>query len=204
MTHDYPVSREQADLRKAVRFVAIANLAYFGIEFAVAQRIGSVSLFADSIDFLEDTSINVLILLALGWSATARARTGKLLALVILVPGIAAFWTAIAKFGDPVAPDALSLTVTGAGAFAVNLVCALRLMKHRHGTGSLTRAAFLSARNDVYANAAVIAAGLITAVTFSFWPDLIVGIGIAIMNADAAKEIWKAAKEEKAQLEVEP
>ena len=52
--------------------------------------------------------------------------------------------------------------------------------------------------------AAVIAAGLITAVTFSFWPDLIVGIGIAIMNADAAKEIWKAAKEEKAQLEVEP
>ncbi len=71
-------------------------------------------------------------------------------------------------------------------------------------TRSLTRAAFLSARNDVFANAAIIAAGLITAVTFSFWSDLIVGIGIAIMNADAAKEIWEAAEEEKAQLEVEP
>lgn len=38
--------------------VAILNLAYFGIEFAVAVWIGSASLFADSIDFLEDASDN--------------------------------------------------------------------------------------------------------------------------------------------------
>ena len=36
-------------------FAAILNPAYFGVEFAVAMAIGSVSLFADSIDFLEDT-----------------------------------------------------------------------------------------------------------------------------------------------------
>lgn len=193
-----------ADLRRAVRFVAAANAAYFGIEFAVALSIGSVSLFADSVDFLEDTAINLLILLALGWSATARARTGKGLALVILVPGIAAIWTAVAKFGAPVAPAALPLTLAGAGAFAVNLVCALRLAAHRHGSGSLTRAAFLSARNDVFANIAIIGAGLITAVTLSFWPDLIVGVGIAIVNADAAKEIWDAAKDEAMNVAPEP
>lgn len=39
-------------LRHVVQLVAILNLAYFGIEFAVALAIGSVSLFADSIDFL--------------------------------------------------------------------------------------------------------------------------------------------------------
>ena len=64
-----------AGLRSVVRLVAILNLAYFGIEFAVAVAIGSVSLFADSIDFLEDASVNFLILVALGWSATRRART---------------------------------------------------------------------------------------------------------------------------------
>jgi len=53
-------------LRTAVAIVAALNLAYFGVEFSVAFRIGSVSLFADSIDFLEDTSINLLILIALG------------------------------------------------------------------------------------------------------------------------------------------
>jgi Co/Zn/Cd efflux system component len=48
-------------------------LSYFGVEFAVAVAIGSVSLFADSIDFLEDASVNLLILAALGWSAPRRA-----------------------------------------------------------------------------------------------------------------------------------
>ena len=41
-------------LRKVVIAVAVLNLAYFGVEFAVAITIGSVSLFADSVDFLED------------------------------------------------------------------------------------------------------------------------------------------------------
>ena len=69
-----------AGLRRVVRLVAILNVAYFGIEFAVALAIGSVSLFADSIDFLEDTSVNVLILVALTWSAARRARVGMALA----------------------------------------------------------------------------------------------------------------------------
>ncbi len=59
-------------LRRVVRLVAVLNLAYFGIEFAVARAIGSVSLFADSIDFLEDASINLVILVALGWAERKR------------------------------------------------------------------------------------------------------------------------------------
>jgi Co/Zn/Cd efflux system component len=46
------------NLRKIVIIVAILNIACFGIEFAIALAIGSVSLFADSIDFLEDASVN--------------------------------------------------------------------------------------------------------------------------------------------------
>ncbi|MDB5397297.1 MAG: putative transporter, partial [Rhodospirillales bacterium] len=65
-----------------------------------------------------------------------------------------------------------------------------------HG-GSLTKAAFLSARNDALANIAIIAAGLITAYTVSAWPDLIVGLGVAAMNADAAREVWQAARSER-------
>jgi Co/Zn/Cd efflux system component len=41
------------DLRRIVRLVAFLNLAYFGIEFAVARLIGSVSLFADRGDAIE-------------------------------------------------------------------------------------------------------------------------------------------------------
>src|SRR6516162_1387938 len=65
---DPPDPRTHDDrLRRVVRRVALLNLGYFGIEISVAVAIGSVSLFADSIDFLEDASINLLILLGIGW-----------------------------------------------------------------------------------------------------------------------------------------
>jgi hypothetical protein len=56
-----PAEKLDEGLRRIVGRVALLNLAYFGVEFSVALVIGSVSLFADSIDFLEDTSINFLI-----------------------------------------------------------------------------------------------------------------------------------------------
>lgn len=191
-----PVAARQ--LRKVVLIVALANLAYFFVEFAVAKRIGSVSLFADSIDFLEDTSVNLLIVVALGWSLKNRARVGMLLAVVLLIPTTALIWTAWKKFQMPTPPEPWLLSTTGFGALVVNLGCAFLLTKYRHHQGSLTRAAFLSARNDALANVAIIAAGVITLKWPSGWPDMIVGLGIALMNADAAKEIWHAARDEHA------
>jgi Co/Zn/Cd efflux system component len=181
-------------LAQTVRVVAALNLAYFGVEFAVALAIGSVSLFADSIDFLEDASVNLLILIALGWSASRRAMVGKLLAAILLIPGLATLWTAWQKFALLVPPAPIPLTLAGAGALAVNLSCAFMLARHRHHGGSLTRAAFLSARNDALGNAAIIAAGLVTAQTLSVWPDLVVGLGIALMNIDSAREVYAAAQ----------
>lgn len=184
-------------LRRAVLIVALLNLGYFGVEFAVALAINSVSLFADSIDFLEDTSVNLLILLGLAWSDRARARLGMILALVLLVPGLATLWAAWEKFNQPLVPAPLPLSLAGTGALIVNLTCAVILARFRQHGGSLTKAAFLSARNDAFANIAIIAAGLVTAWLWrSAWPDLIVGLAIALMNADAAREVWEAAREE--------
>lgn len=190
------MSLHDHDLRRVVRLVALFNLAYFGIEFAVARAIGSVSLFADSVDFLEDASVNFLILGALGWSARRRAKVGMALAGILLIPGLATLWTAWDKFVAPTPPEPLALSLTGLGALAVNLACAIMLTRFRRHSGSLTKAAFLSARNDALANIAIIAAGVLTVYTLSAWPDLIVGLGIAAMNADAAREVWEAAREE--------
>jgi Co/Zn/Cd efflux system component len=187
-------------MRRTVRLAAILNLTYFGVEFAVAMTIGSVSLFADSIDFLEDAAVNFLILLALRWNARYMARMGMVLAGVLLVPGVATLWPAWHKFTVPVPPSPLPLSLAGAGALVVNLSCAIMLARYRQHSGSLTRAAFLSARNDVLANLAIIAAGLVTAFTRSAWPDLVVGLGIALMNADAAREIYQLARRNTARV----
>jgi Co/Zn/Cd efflux system component len=183
-------------LRRAVRLVALLNLAYFGVEFAVALSIGSVSLFADSVDFLEDAAVNLLIFAALGWSAPRRAKLGMALAAILLVPAAAFLWMLWRKFEHPAPPAAVGLTLTGAGALAVNLFCAVTLARVRAHAGSLTKAAFLSARNDALANLAIIAAGAVTLWRPSIWPDIVVGLAIAAMNLDAARAVWTAAREE--------
>lgn len=183
-------------LRPVVARVAGLNLGYFVIEIAVALTIGSIALLADSLDFLEDAAINLLIFAGIGWSLRNRARLGMALAGILLLPALATAFAAWQKFATMTPPDALPLTLTGLGALAVNLTCAVMLARHRGGSGSLTRAAYLSARNDAYANLAIIAAGLVTALTLSPWPDLVAAAGIAVLNADAAMDILTAARAE--------
>jgi Co/Zn/Cd efflux system component len=85
----------------------------------------------------------------------------------------------------------------------VNLLCAVLLVRHR-GRGSLARGAWLSARNDALANVAIIGAAVLSLWFVTGWIDIVVGLGIAVLNADAAREVWKAAQSEAASLEPEP
>lgn len=188
--------------RRAVTYAACLTLGYFVIELVVALSIGSVALLADSMDFLEDTSFNLLVVVALGWTARNRARLGILLAGLMFLPALGTVWTACQRFIIATPPNPLSLSMAGLGAIVVNLVCAMLLVKHNRQRSSLLKAAFLSARNHVLANAAIVAAGAVTAFAwYSVWPDLIVGIVIALMNIDAAWEIVAAARHEYRQVQ---
>jgi len=186
--------KQDKQFAKSVLFVAFANLTYFFVEFIAANTIHSSSLFPDSIDFLEDASINILIFLALGWSIKSKARLGKCLAMILVIPALAFLYTIWQKFNMPSVPDPSILSLTGFGALLVNLTCTFILMRFRNYQGSLTRAAFLSARNDALANIGIIIAGLIGYIWVSMWPDLIVGFLIMAINLDAAKEIWEASE----------
>lgn len=184
-------------LRRVVLTVAGIQLSYFFVEVSVALAIGSVSLLADSVDFLEDTAINLLVALALGWSLRRRALAGHVMALVILVPALVAAWQAVAKAFDPVAPDVSALVVTAGGAAVVNAVCALLLTRVRHHGGSLSGGAYLSARNDVAVNLAIIAMGVVTVWVGTGWPDIVLGLVIVAVNGTAALEVWRLAGEER-------
>lgn len=192
---DAPAGAVRA-LRRTTLAVVALNLGYFFVEIGVALAIGSVSLFADSVDFLEDTAVNLLILIALGWSLRGRARAGKAMAAIIVVPALAAIVMAVLKFAAPERPDPLSLVVTAGGAIVVNALCAWLLARHRDHVGSMSKAAFLAARNDVYANAAIIAMGVVTLFWVSGWPDIVLGLFLVLLNFSAAKEVWEVAEEE--------
>ena len=110
----------------------------------MALAISSVSLFADSVDFLEDTSVNFLILVALGWSARRRAKVGMGLAAILLAPGLAHS----GQHGTVRIANPRSLLPVIDRSWRPCSQSLLRghadsLQRHR---GSLTKAAFLSAK----------------------------------------------------------
>lgn len=194
---EHPQQLHAADLRRAVVMVAVLNLAYFFVEFTVALAAGSVSLLADSVDFLEDAAVNALIFIALGWPLARRAAMGKAMALIILGPAAVAGWEAIQRFADPVAPEVVPVVLASLGAIMVNGTSAWLLAKVRHRGGSLSRAAFLSARNDVLINVAIIAMAVVTLWTETGWPDLILGSFIILLALHAAYEVWRISEQER-------
>ena len=186
-----------ATLAPTLRFVVALNLAMLAVEAVVAIAIGSVSLVADSADFAEDASLNLLVLVALSWSVRARARLGTGLAALLLMPTLATAAMAVLRLDAAEPPSPLVLALTTGAAFTVNAACAALLVRHRAGGGSLMRAAFLSARNDMLANVAILIAAGLTAATRASWPDLVTGCAIGLLNAGAAWEVWQAARTER-------
>ena len=185
--------------RRTLIIVALLNLAYFFTEFFAAIKINSVSLFADSIDFLEDTFVNSLIFFSYLITSTLRPKISKILAVIILFPGLTALWAAWEQIMRPSMPEAFELTIVGLGALLINFTCTIILMRFKNDE-SLTKAAFLSARNDVLSNFIIIAAGLTIMIYPSIWPDLIAGIIVFSINFDAAYKVYKIANTEEIRL----
>lgn len=192
-----------AATRRIVGIVAALNLLGMLVESVIAAAIGSVSLFADAADFLEDVLINGLVLLAAGWPVASRRKASYALAGLILIPALAALGTAVWRLVAGGAPEGGAITATGVGALVINIVCAVLLVRLRRGHGSLARGAWLAARNDALANVLIIAAGLVTLVWVSPWPDLVVGVVMAVVNGAAAVEVFREAREENPELELD-
>ena len=182
------------NIKKAICLVVLLNFFYFLVEFYSASQIGSASLFADSIDFLEDTAINSIILFSVNWSLKNRLKLSRFLAFLILIPGLSALWKIGQQFLDKSYPNSFDLSLIGFGALIVNLLCVKILLKFQNNQESLYRVAFLSAKTDILSNSAIIAAGIFLYFSPSIWPDILVALFIIIINFDASYKVYKAGQ----------
>ena len=143
-------------LKPIVARVAFLNLTYFPLEFYFAHKFNSVSLLSDSLDFLEDASVNILIFLAFSLAVVWRKRLSYIFALLLLLPGISFLYNALHQISNPVTPTGKGMSLVGLGAFVVNLYCATILNKFKEIQGGLAKAAYFSARNDAVSNILII------------------------------------------------
>lgn len=181
--------------RKVLWIVASMNIG-FGIAEVVGGFIAdSQALKADSLDFLGDGSITFVALLALAWTALARARVALVQGLFLAALGIGviamAFWRALNA--EP--PEAELMGGIGIAALVVNVSAALILSRFREGDSNV-RAVWLFSRNDALANIAVIIAAVLVFALDSAWPDILVAGAIALLFLHSSREIVQRARGE--------
>ncbi|MCF8707708.1 cation transporter [Rhizorhapis sp. SPR117] len=185
--------------RRALWIVVLLNLGFGACEIVGGFIADSQALKADSLDFIGDGTITLVGLIALGWTAAARARVALVQGIFLLTLGLGVIGVALLRALTAVAPDADLMGGLGLVALIVNVASAFVLSRFREGDANV-RAVWLFSRNDAFANVAVIVAAGLVAWTGSAWPDLTVAAVIAVLFLHSAYEILGGARAELREL----
>ncbi len=184
-----------ARYRRILWIALVLNAAMFVVELVGAQRSGSVSLLADSIDFAGDAMNYGVSLAVLSAVLAVRAKASMVKAASMFGFGAfvlgAALWRAIT--GLP--PEPVTMGVVGFLALAVNVGVAAMLYAWREGDANM-RSVWLCSRNDALGNLAVMGAALGVFGTGTAWPDLIVAAFMATLALRSGTSVWMQARRE--------
>ncbi len=192
-TSDNKRAEKDPAYARALWIVVILNLGFGICEIVGGFIANSQALKADALDFIGDGSITLVGLLALGWTAHARARIALMQGLFLSTLGIGVIVFAVWRAINAVAPEAELMGGIGIVALIVNISAALVLSRFRDGDANV-RAVWLFSRNDALANVAVIVAAALVGWTGKAWPDLLVAGVIAILFLHSAFEIIRRAR----------
>lgn len=182
---------------KRVLYVALViNFLMFIVEVCASFMGESLSLRADSIDFLGDSANYAISLFVLTHSLKTRSVASIIKASSMLLFGLWVFGQAVyhvlVQSSSPV-PETMG--ILGLMAFCANLFVAVMLYKFR-GDDSNAQSVWLCTRNDVIGNIAVMLAATGVFFTGTMWPDLIVAGLMAILAIQSSILVIKIAKKE--------
>lgn len=190
-----PSNSPNPKYRRVLWIALIINALMFAIELIFSQRANSVSLLADSIDFLGDAANYGISLWVLTMSVQVRAKASLLKAASMGLFGVGVLAHAIWNAITGVVPDAQTMSLIGLLALVANLSVAFLLYAYRNGDSNM-RSVWLCTRNDALGNIAVVFAAVGVFGTGTNWPDLIVAAIMATLALTAAVQVIKHAREE--------
>ena len=191
--HQSPEAALRSRRYRRILWIALAvNLLMFAVEIGAGLKAGSVSLLADSLDFLGDSANYAISLWVLGMALTWRARAAQLKAVSMLLFGLGVLGAALWHWWQGAVPSAPTMGVVGGLALLANVGVAALLYAYRDGDSNM-RSVWLCTRNDALGNLAVLAAALGVFGTGSAWPDLVVAAIMATLAITAAVQVLRHA-----------
>jgi Co/Zn/Cd efflux system component len=171
----------------------LINSVMFGVELVGSFASGSVSLLADSVDFLGDAVNYAVSLFVLGVAAIWRFRTAYGKGVVMGAFGVLvlarAMWIGLGSH----VPAAQTMGAVSLAALVANGAVAWLLYAFRNGDANM-RSVWLCTRNDMIGNLAVMLAALGVFGTGAAWPDIAVAGIMAVLGLAAARDIIGRAR----------
>lgn len=180
--------------KQAIFTVAIIKLTYFFIEMLTARITGSLSLYAESIDFLEDAFSGIIIAFAIVLGHKNHQLICKALSAVLVIPAVIFLLVVYGKMMDPFVPSGYAMSLTAIGSLFVNAFCLFLLRHLSVNHHALSYLMFITSKIDVIASSGIVIAGLLTSIFNTLWVDCIVGSLIFLLNVKAAKVIWSMSE----------
>jgi Co/Zn/Cd efflux system component len=171
-----------------LKIVLGINAVMFAVELAAGLLASSVSLVADSLDMLGDALVYGFSLYVVARDARMKAMSALLKGSIMAAFGLFVLWQAIYRIAVPDVPVFEAIGVIGLLALLANSLCLAMLWQHRADDINMT-SVWLCSRNDIIANASVLVAGLGVALTNSGWPDILVGLAIALLFLRSASSV---------------
>ena len=165
----------------------------FVVEFAAGVVAHSTALLADSVDMLGDAIVYGFSLYVIGRGSAWQARAALFKGGVMALFGAAVLGEVVTKVARGLVPAAEVMTGVGALALVANASVLVFLWRHR-GDDINMRSAWMCSRNDVVANASVLLAAGGVALTGTAWPDIVVGLAIALMFGTSAVTVLRDAR----------
>jgi cation diffusion facilitator family transporter len=176
--------------RKTLWVVLVINAVMFFVEIISGIAAGSVSLQADSLDFLGDAANYGVALYVLTKSLRLKAYSALAKSFTMFGFGLWVITQAVYKMITGIPPQSEIMGVISIFALAANMLCFYLLSRHSR-EDSNRKSVWLCSRNDAIGNIAVMLAAAATHYTLSHWPDLIVALMMALLAISSA---WQVAK----------
>ncbi len=184
------------DSQKQVLYwlLAINGLMFF-IEISVGWLAQSTALIADSLDMLADAIVYIIGLYAVGKAASDKAKAALFSGYFQGLLGAMIILDIIRRIFQGSEPVSNLIIIFGVIALIANSICLVLIHKHKDGDVHM-RASWIFSANDVIANLGVIISGILVLTLNSRWPDIIIGLIIAMIILRGARHIYLDAKEE--------
>lgn len=179
---------------RRVLLVVLALNVLLVVVLAIAGVLGDSSgLIANALDNASDSVVYAISLFAVGRGVRWKARAARVSGVLLLVLAAGVLADAWRRFTSGEAPVGALMMGMGVASAALNLLC-VRLLRRIEADDVNIRAATTFSANDAVSNVGILVAGALVAWTGRMWPDLVVGVAVALVALWGGIEILRDAR----------